>query len=129
MFESRDPVCLDVMKKHIPYLDSDYSYFLVIPGAVYVKVTIRNKQATLDLVLISPFDGLHYREVLERVYQDAYIVYVYILDSNVRSKRFVSGIGFQCDGKLRQHVQGEDLIIYSQTKEEFENHVGRKRTC
>lgn len=129
MLESRDPVYLEVMKKHIPYLDSDYTYFLVIPDSVYVKVTIRARQATLDLVLLNPFAGLNYIKVLQRVFQDAYIIYLYILDSNTRSKRFVSGIGFQCDGRLRQHVNGEDLIIYSQTKEEFINHVERKRTC
>lgn len=127
MLESRDPVYLEVMKKHIPYLDSDYTYFLVIPDSVYVKVTIRARQATLDLVLLNPFAGLNYIKVLQRVFQDAYIIYLYILDSNTRSKRFVSGIGFQCDGKLRQHVRGEDLIIYSQTKQEFEKHVGHRR--
>lgn len=124
MLESRDPVYLGLMKKYIPYLDSDYTYFLVFPGDAYVKVTTRARQATIDLVLLNPFGGLHYREVLQRVFQDCYIIYVYILDNNVRSKRFVSGIGFQCDGKLRQHVCGEDLIIFSQTKEEFINHVG-----
>lgn len=127
MLESRDSVYLGLMKKYIPYLDSDYTYFLVFPGAAYVKVTIREKQATLDLVLLNPFGGLHYREVLQRVFQDCYIIYVYILDSNVRSKRFVSGVGFQCDGRLRKHVGGEDLIIYSLIKQEFEKHVGHRR--
>ena len=127
MLESRDAACLEVMKKNIPYLDYDFSYFLYTPDTFYVKVTIRDKQATLDLVLLNPFAGLHYREVLKRVFNDCYIVYVYILDSNVRSKRFVSGIGFQYDGRLRQHVGGIDLLIFSLTKEEFEKHVQRKR--
>lgn len=127
MLESVDPVFWGIMKKYIPYLDSEFSYFLYMHDTFYTKVTIRDKQATLDLVLITPFAGLHYREVLERVYQDAYIIYVYILDNNVRSKRFVKGIGFSCDGRLRKHVGGEDLIIFSMTKEEFENHVGHRR--
>ena len=59
---------------------------------------------------------------LDRVFEDVYIIYLYILDSNIKSKRFVSGIGFKCDGKLRKHVnREEDLIIYSLTKEEYEN--------
>ena len=122
MLESKDPIYWLEMKKYIPYLDSDYSYFLVKPNAFYVKVTNRSEQATLDLVLISPFAGLYYKKVLDRVFEDVYIIYLYILDSNIRSKRFVSGIGFKCDGKLRKHVnREEDLIIYSLTKEEYEN--------
>ena len=53
---------------------------------------------------------------------------------NKRSRKFVEGVGFQVEGKLRKAVEGEDMIIYGLLKEEHENwlrkafNVQRKHT-
>lgn len=39
---------------------------------------------------------------------------------NKRSRKFVEGIGFHVEGKLRKAVNGEDMIVYGLLKEEHE---------
>ena len=43
-----------------------------------------------------------------------------IKKNNKRSRKFVEGIGFHVEGKLRKAVDGEDMIIYGLLKEEHD---------
>ena len=43
-----------------------------------------------------------------------------ILKSNKRSRKFVAGIGFKVEGKVRKALNGEDMIIYGLLKQEHE---------
>jgi hypothetical protein len=43
-----------------------------------------------------------------------------ILKSNKRSRKFVEGIGFKVEGKVRKAFKGEDMIVYGLLKQEHE---------
>jgi hypothetical protein len=43
-----------------------------------------------------------------------------IKKSNKRSRKFVEGVGFRVEGKLRKAVKGEDMIVYGLLKEEHD---------
>ena len=43
-----------------------------------------------------------------------------LLKSNKRSRKFVEGIGFKVEGKVRKAVKGEDMILYGMLKHEHE---------
>jgi hypothetical protein len=57
-----------------------------------------------------------------------------IKKSNKRSRKFVEGVGFRVEGKLRKAVNGEDMIVYGLLKEEHDTwlrkafNVERKHT-
>ena len=52
-----------------------------------------------------------------------------IKKSNKRSRKFVEGIGFRVEGKLRKFVDGEDMIVYGLLKEEHENWLRKAFKC
>lgn len=43
-----------------------------------------------------------------------------ILKSNKRSRKFVEGIGFKVEGKVRKAINGQDMIVYGMLKNEHE---------
>lgn len=44
-----------------------------------------------------------------------------IKKNNKRSRKFVEGIGFRVEGKVRKAINGEDMIIYGLLKEEHDD--------
>jgi RimJ/RimL family protein N-acetyltransferase len=48
-----------------------------------------------------------------------------ILKSNKRSRKFVEGIGFKVEGKVRKALNGEDMIVYGLLKQEHEDWLRR----
>jgi hypothetical protein len=51
-----------------------------------------------------------------------------IKKSNKRSRKFVEGVGFRVEGKLRKAVKGEDMIVYGLLKEEFTVYLKKNMT-
>ena len=43
-----------------------------------------------------------------------------VLKNNKRSRKFVEGVGFRYEGKIRKVADGTDMIIYGMLKEEHE---------
>ena len=43
-----------------------------------------------------------------------------VIKSNKRSRKFVEGVGYRVEGKIRKAANGEDMIIYGMLKEEHE---------
>ena len=43
-----------------------------------------------------------------------------VLKSNKRSRKFVEGIGFKVEGKVRKALRGEDMIVYGLLKQEHD---------
>ena len=43
-----------------------------------------------------------------------------ILKSNKRSRKFVEGIGFKVEGKVRKAYKGEDMMVYGLLKQEHD---------
>jgi len=48
-----------------------------------------------------------------------------IMKNNKRSRKFVEGIGFKVEGKIRKANQGEDMILYGMLKSEHEEWLRR----
>jgi hypothetical protein len=43
-----------------------------------------------------------------------------VIKSNKRSRKFIEGVGYRVEGKIRKAANGEDMIIYGMLKEEHE---------
>lgn len=51
-----------------------------------------------------------------------------IRSSNPRARRFIEGIGFTFEGRVRKaFADGDDLVLYGLLQEEYERHPWRKR--
>lgn len=119
--------CAKVIRKHLPLVAITSKCKIIYDaGRYYGVVNIDGLNMCYDHVCFDPWymTPQHIFMVLTTVFSMGQVINAFVAPSNIRSKRFLKGVGFIKTGILRQ--ANGNWEIYSMTVAEWQNNRIRR---